>query len=59
MSPRGPLIVIDFRKGGRAEVIPPEDVEKQDRLLREASEFVRRLNPTVSGSAPPPPDYDE
>jgi hypothetical protein len=58
MSSRGPLIVIDFRKGGRVEVIPPEDVERQDRLLREASEFVRRLNPKTTGSAPPPPDYD-
>ena len=56
MEQRPPLVVIDFTRGGQVEVIPPEDVERQDRVLREMAEFMRRFETFPSGSAPPPPD---
>jgi hypothetical protein len=56
MEPRPPLVVVDFRTGGGVEIIPPEDAERQDRILREAAENMRRFKSYSSGSAPPPPD---
>jgi len=37
-------------------VIPPEDIERQDRVLREMAEIMRRFETFPSGAAPPHPD---